>query len=209
MKSIFKDCDFKIGIPFLSFVTLILLLDRRGMILWCLIAIFIHEFGHLICMAVQKRKLRKIHFCLFDIKIESSMDILRSYKHDMILMFSGPLANIIVFLLLELANIMLKNNFIRLFSIENILIGIFNLLPISSLDGGQILSLFLKMHVDEVYVDKILNLISIIFLVPVIILGMNVLLSSKYNFSLLLVSLYLLMRLFFCTDKCNKWLIEN
>lgn len=209
MKSIFKDCDFKIGIPFLSFITLILLLDRSGMIFWCLMAIFIHESGHIICMAVQKRKLRKIHFCLFDVKIESSADILRSYKNDMILMFSGPLANILVFLLLELVNITLKNNCIKLFSAENILIAIFNLLPINSLDGGQILSLFLKMYVNEVYVEKILNLTSIIFLVPIIILGMNVLLRSKYNFSLLLVSLYLLTRLFFYNDKCNKWIIEN
>lgn len=75
---------------------------------------------------------------------------------------------------------------------ENLILGFFNILPIESLDGGQILYIFLsnKMQNDKAIV--FLEVISFIILLPLAVIGFYMLLKSKYNFSLLLISCYLI-----------------
>lgn len=208
MNFTFRGCSFKIGIPFLSLITLTLILDKSGKFIWCLLAMSIHELGHTFCMMSQHKKLRKMQFCLFDIKIIDSVGTLRSYKDDMFLMSAGSFANLLTALLFYIINCVLSKEFLNIFIEENMLIGIFNLLPIDSLDGGQILLTFLKMHLDEQKAKSLGRIISIIFLVPVTIIGICLLLKSRYNFSLFLVSTYLIARFFLNDNQTMRWSVN-
>lgn len=208
MNFTFRGCSFKIGIPFLSLVTLTLILDKSGKFIWCLFAMLIHELGHIFCMMSQHKKLRKMQFCLFDIKIIDSEGTLRSYKDDIFLMFAGSFANFLTALLFCIINCVLRKEFLNICIVENVLIGIFNLLPIDSLDGGQILLIFLKINLDEKKATSLGRIISIIFLLPVTIMGVCLLLKSRYNFSLFLVSIYLFVRFFLSDNKYMRWSIK-
>ncbi|MBP3320169.1 MAG: hypothetical protein J6K87_00775 [Clostridia bacterium] len=70
-----------------------------------------------------------------------------------------------------------------------------NLLLIESLDGHRILSVILSRKFDINICEKILNIVSVIFLVPVSVLGIIILVKSKYNFSLLIFGVYLFSRI--------------
>ena len=80
-------------------------------------------------------------------------------------------------------------------------IGMLNLFPIEMLDGGIILSLILNDKIGNFEKSKkISNIISVVFLIPIAIVGFLVLLSSKYNFSLILLSCYLFSYILFKED---------
>ena len=69
------------------------------------------------------------------------------------------------------------------------------------LDGGIILSLILNDKIGNFEKSKkISNIISVVFLIPIAIVGFLVLLSSKYNFSLILLSCYLFSYILFKED---------
>ena len=74
----------------------------------------------------------------------------------------------------------------------NFTLGLFNILPIDSLDGGQALFILLSMKFSPFTSMKILDIISFMILIPVAVMGFLVLLQSKYNFTLLLTALYLI-----------------
>ena len=65
----------------------------------------------------------------------------------------------------------------------------------------MILSIILNDKISDLErAKKISNIISVVFLIPIAIVGFLVLLSSKYNFSLILLSCYLFSYILFKED---------
>ena len=73
--------------------------------------------------------------------------------------------------------------------------GVFNALPVSNLDGGQALYLLLTLKFSDTTANKVIDILTIILIFPTAILGFILLFNSKYNFSLLLISIYLIIAL--------------
>lgn len=65
-------------------------------------------------------------------------------------------------------------------------------MPIYSLDGGQILLIFLKKKFNIYNSNMILFIISIIFIIPITTLGFFIAIKSNFNFSLLILIFYLI-----------------
>ncbi|MCH5298083.1 MAG: site-2 protease family protein [Ruminococcus sp.] len=82
----------------------------------------------------------------------------------------------------------------------NLFLGIFNMLPVLSLDGGQILHLLLSRKIEDIKAQKAVNILTFIFIFPLAVLGFILLFKTKYNFSLLAVCLYLILSLIFKRD---------
>lgn len=186
----------KISVNFLFALTLavISLFDKSGEILFCLIFAFLHELGHLSVLLLSKEKPKRIVFTPFGIRIERNENKRLNYKTEALCAFMGPAVNIffaVIFFILE-------NK--KLFSV-NLALSFLNLLPCEPLDGGKILENLLLFNFSEEKTDKIIIAVSCITVFPVAILGFLVLLKSRYNFSLLLISLYLI---FFIAMKAKK-----
>ena len=81
------------------------------------------------------------------------------------------------------------------FAISNLSVGMFNLLPVLSLDGGQLIFIILRQRVGADKAEKIVDIITFITIFPLAVLGFIVLFESKYNFSLLFVCVYLIVSL--------------
>ena len=78
----------------------------------------------------------------------------------------------------------------EVFAIQSFLIGIVNLFPIFSLDGGKIFLIFLRNFFSDIKSEKILFLVSILFIIPMMSFGFYTFLRS-FNFSILVLSIYL------------------
>ena len=87
------------------------------------------------------------------------------------------------------------------FSIVNLLTGLFNLLPVSNLDGGQAIYLILTQKFTDKTANRIIDVLTVLLIFPISIAGFIVLLNSKYNFSLLLISVYLIITLIIKNSK--------
>ncbi len=185
-------CTFTVSFPFLTIVTLLLIIDDNGTILYGVLAALIHELGHISAMIIKKCKPSKISFRAFDINIIDDKRIKRSYNADIFILAAGPLSNIIFCGVLYFSYKFLGCTWLLKPMYESLFIAIFNILPIETLDGGQI---FFNLLCRRLNIKTAINftvLISFMVLLPVSVLGFYILIISKYNFSLLLLSCYLM-----------------
>ena len=160
----------------------------------CLVSVIIHEAGHIIAMCVFGFAPDKIKISLFEISINDKARHKRTFWQNLIIIFFGPFINFICFILIYLLYLMGNRAFYP-FAIANLSVGLFNTLPVLSLDGGQLLYAILRRFLTDDISEKIVNIITFIFLFPLFALGFLLLFKSKYNFSLLIVCVYLVFSL--------------
>ena len=82
----------------------------------------------------------------------------------------------------------------RAFAAINLAMALFNLLPIESTDGGNILYNILMYKTGEEKAKAALKIMSAVFLFFIYVLGFIILFKTKYNFTLLIVAVYLTAR---------------
>ena len=166
----------KISFWFIAVITLMVLFDNKGNSLMSLTAIFLHEFAHIFFIVIFGGKITNFSLCLCEMNIKTEKEFL-SKLQNIIISLAGPLMNITLTLLFW-------NTYIN-FAKINLVIGVFQILPIISLDGDAVL--------ENLTVKKSSRkIISFILLFLLFFIGISLLFYSKYNFSLLCVSLYLI-----------------
>lgn len=168
---------------FVAIIIFIIFIDKSGLILPMLISVFIHEITHLLVMAAFGCQPKSV--ILIPSSIEIKRDICDSFKKEVIISFSGPCSNLLIFVIFFKINIE--------FSLINLCIGIFNLLPISILDGGEILKIIFSKILSIEKGKNILKIIDIFISVLGIILGAILFFQKNGNFSLIIFSTYILL----------------
>lgn len=162
--------------------------------LYCLLGIIIHEAGHIILMCIFGYAPEKIRLSLFEISISDRKRQERKYIHNFLIIFFGPFSNFICFILFYLLYL-LCNDFFLYPAAANLSVGLFNLLPVLSLDGGQLLYLILSRFISDTVSQRIVNITTFIIIFPLAFFGFILLFNSKHNFSLLIVCIYLVFSL--------------
>lgn len=167
---------------------------------WCAAAVLIHELGHLLMMIKLGFLPENIKISAFEIKIFDSKRQSRSEEQNFFIIFSGPAVNFICFIPFYLLYLLGNENFLP-FALANLSVGLFNSLPVLSLDGGQIIFILLKRRLNPARAEKIVDIITFITIFPLAVLGFAVLFKSKYNFSLLFICAYLIISLVTRSDR--------
>lgn len=188
MKLRFFDIEVKISYLFLIMLTFIILLDRTSISIYVILAMFIHECGHLLAMILLKVKISSIELFSSTVKITHKRFL--PAKMNFFISISGPLLNLIFSLFYFSENISLKY-----FALCNMIIGGFNLLPIKNLDGGDALYFLLK-NIKKFKINLIINIISYFTLILIIALGVILSIMANGNITLLLASIYLFILMF-------------
>lgn len=200
MKFRLLNIDFSVSYSLVCLGAMCIILNIFTGFLCCLIAVVLHECGHFFAMLVCKSPPDKIKISLFEIKIINSSRQLNTTRQNIFIIFFGPFANFICFILFYLLYL-LNNEIFLPIAMANLCTGLFNMLPVISLDGGQLMYVILCKKVSEKSAENAVNIIAIIFLFPLTVLGFVVLLSSRYNFSLLFVCAYLIASLLFRNNR--------
>lgn len=195
-----KILNYKIHIDFsfIFIITLLFFLNKSFYIISALLASSIHEFGHLIVLKKIRTKSEQldVDFRLFKLNIVDQNRLYTSFLEDLKVLISGPFFNFITFLLFFVVSKLSKNYKLYFFALENLFLFIFNLLPIAPLDGGQILFIILLSNLDFVSAQKIISIISLILIYILSFIGFFIFLYSKYNISVLLLSMYMIYFLY-------------
>lgn len=188
----FKLLGCKINITFMFVATFaaVLIIDKTNTAVFAMLAAFIHECGHIIAMIITGAAPDRIIFMPVGIKIESKKRAALSYWKEAFILASGPVVNLITFMILYLNASDVRGAYI---AVIMLVMGIFNLLPVKILDGGQLLYVFINQMMSEYTAQKIINVISLIMLVLFFAGGIILVLNSNRNFSLLILCVYLFL----------------
>ncbi|MBQ2774287.1 MAG: site-2 protease family protein [Clostridia bacterium] len=181
---------FRIGFPFAAAVTLMLLLDKSGAAVSALVCCVLHELGHLLCLFALSAPPERVTLGAFGMRIDKSSAEL-SYLHEAITALAGPLINFLLALILFVVSKFIIAPWLLTSAALNLCTGLFNLIPVEPLDGGRALKNALLIRFDEQRTEKIINVVSLITLIPLTLGGIAVLKFSGYNFTLLLVCIYI------------------
>lgn len=154
-------------------------LDRTGYILPLIISVIAHETGHILCLMLFKCRLLKVKFLIGTLSVE--YDNLPSDKARLVSLLCGPLTNLIISIMFYLTG----ND---IWFAVNFLTFVYNFLPISGLDGGEILEIVLEKFINH-------KLVSIIMSISTFVVCLSFCIACfyfTYNFSFLILCFYLI-----------------
>lgn len=175
-----------------AMLALLLLFDSSSMMLWGLLAAGMHELGHILMMRLLRCPECEIRLTALGIRIIRKNIVGYGYWRDFFIAIAGPLVNMTAFaLFIALGALLPVPGATREAAFTQLAIGAFNLIPIDPLDGGQAVYSLLCRFFTVNQADKLIRVISFLFLAPLACMGFLLLFRSKYNFSLLLMTLYL------------------
>ena len=168
----------KIDFWFVAVITLMLVIFPESLAAVCFLMCILHEAGHLTAMLLCGKRAQEIHLGYFGMKIVTDKRLLSPVR-DAVVAFAGPLVNLVISAIFYAV---CKKDIATL----SLSLGIFNLLPVTMLDGGHIISAFFpdnKLH-------RVLSLVCSFILLGI---GIFVAAYTRENFTIMIAALYLLL----------------
>ena len=182
------------------FIIIILFYLTKQIQIYALIMIFalIHELAHLVAGILIKMKPEKLEIMPFGFSISFKINVYEYNKKikngnmlslkKIFVALAGPLINLLLMFIIFYLNI---NENMKLQMIyANLILAVFNLLPVYPLDGGRIIKEIINirsgMKKSYCYINKISNITMIILMVI-----SSILLLYVHNIAILIILAYL------------------
>lgn len=172
-------CRFSFG--FFALLAVYMLLDTEGLGLPVLLAVMLHECGHLAVLYCCGGRLERVEFAPYGIRMEKRG--LLSYRGEAAVYFGGVCANGAALLLCIVLG--KWGNFAQI----NLLLAIFNLLPVGRLDGGVLFRLALCRAGLGQQADLAGLVLALLLLLPLFCAA--VWMAARGNYTLLFTAVYL------------------
>lgn len=193
-----KNTKIKISFTFFAFILLAITIDTEHTYLLLILFALIHELIHLIFIKLLSVAPKKISLTLFGANIIRSITTTGSYNSEILINLSAPISNLVFGLIFYLIyNYVTNDPIIRKNAEINLTLGVFNLIPFYNFDGGNALRNILLKYLNNEFSEKIMTIISIIITVIFSFVSMHIFFNCNSNFSLILVSIYMIFTLAF------------
>ncbi len=189
----FKLFGTEVYVSFLFFavVAFMLCIDRTGLVIPTLVAVLIHEMGHLFAMWLNEVSPKAIHL------VPASVRIVRGFaatdRNEWLIALSGPVANLAVAGTLGLNYHWFGNSTALRFAILNLILGLFNLLPVRGLDGGTLLSLAVARLTTPDTAEKTVRTVTLVLSVLTFAVAIILTIKGVFNLSAFIVAIYFLV----------------
>ena len=193
--------NFKIDLKIFLFILLFYFTKQIDLYASVMIFAFLHELGHLVAGIVCGLKPRNI--CIMPLGFSISFNLqtddynikvgktsILSMKKILIAL-SGPVVNMILAVIILVFNIEILGVNTETLIYANIIIAIFNLLPIYPLDGGRIIRSVLEIFLNRMNAVKYTNIISNITVCLITVIASFGILYFK-NIAIIFVVMYIL-----------------
>lgn len=168
---------------FLILGVVLFLMGEFSVFIICSLSALLHEYGHFIVAERLGYKMHKIRLMPFGAELFGDLDSFDN-KDELLIAICGPIVNVLIVLLLlglwwlkpELYNFTYE-----IFSV-NLVMGIFNLLPIFPLDGGRVVLCFLSSRMERRKAASIVKSVTKVFSV-ILFVAFLLTIKSKINLS--------------------------
>ena len=187
-------CKIKIDFLFVALFTFLVVTDETLFAVYGFALITVHELGHILISIILNVRISEINFGVANIDICKPQNYENLKFHEKAILTSGGcILNIVFFLILWITYLHTKNLKYLYVGAQSAGVAVLNILPVESLDGGELLRLFTERFCkDFIRSEKICNFVSWIFLFVLAVLGFLTIVKCKYGFSAILLVLYLI-----------------
>lgn len=129
-----------------------------------LIVMLLHEMSHYVVARCFGYRLNKIIFMPYGAGLSGDSNIFKP-SHEVVIALAGPLLNLVLVLVSVAFWWIYPISFAytQLFVTANLVLGIFNLLPIFPLDGGRVLVALFANKVSKLKAYKVIKIVGLCF----------------------------------------------
>lgn len=187
----------KIDLKIFLFLLIFFLTKQIEIYILFMIFAILHEFGHLIIGILLRFKPQGINLIPMGVSIRFSADCKEYSKSvkilnikKLLIVIGGPIVNFLIAIFFIFFNIELFEFLREKIIYVNLIIGIFNLIPIYPLDGGRIVRCIVHLRKNLIYSYKYTNMISNFTLIILTAISSIAILYFK-NLSILFIIIYL------------------
>jgi len=173
----------KIDPGFILFFATICICASMNAVLVFVLSAGIHEAAHAAAIKLAGGTVDCLHLSVSGGKMLYHRENGMSYLQDAAIAAVGPLSNLISAFIAA----GFENEFAVLFSGGSLLLGVFNLLPVTPFDGGRIVYCALCMIADPDIVQRALNVFSAALSGLLLFAGAWMLIRTEYNATLLIM----------------------
>ena len=185
----------KIKIGFFAIaLTFALILTHSFEALACFLSAFLHELGHIAAARISNIRFRELRLSPFGASL-LPLSNLGSFSSEIFICASGPAVNLLC-ALITLSTPLRSFAFGELFILSSLFLGILNLLPISSFDGGRILFCIIESLFSFKLAKRVLGISSFILIFSLWTLSLYFLMNATSSLSLFVFSCSLFAKLF-------------
>ncbi len=171
--------QFKVDLKIFLFLILFYITGQLGEYAVILILAFVHELGHLLAGIILGMKPTKLELKPYGISISFKINpndynkkIAKGNLVELkkaIVACAGPVTNLIIIIITLNLRLNIFTSLLIIYS--NILLIIFNLIPMYPLDGGRIVKSLIYLFLGKKKAEKYTNNISFVFLIIVTFMG--------------------------------------
>ncbi len=125
-----------------------------------LLAAVCHELGHYLALRRLGASVKHLRICIWGAEMEVAGEEHLSYGGELLAVLAGPAVNLLLAVVLGMAGECAED--LYLFAGAHGVLGLFNLLPVRPLDGGEALWLVTAWLTEPFTADRIAEAVSIV-----------------------------------------------
>lgn len=175
----------KINIQIFAIIIILIITKQIEIYAWLMLFALIHELAHMFMGILLKLKPKTLEIQPFGIGIVFE-SFENTEKKKIAIAIAGPTINIIIAVIFSFIEIKAKSLIIN----SNIILALFNLIPIYPLDGGRILKSIIRISKTKDITEDIVNKISNILMIILTTIASILILIYK-NIGLFIAIIYL------------------
>ena len=188
----FPECGVRVSVSFWLLVVIAAIISPVQVVVNILLAAMLHECGHLAILRLFRVPVEGMRLTALGAELYARGAQRLSYGRELLVTLAGPAINLIVAVLAAAAALYMQWETLYVFAGANVILCLYNLLPILPLDGGRTLYLVTAYFFGPMVGDAVAAIIGTVCALSLLVLGIYLSIVSGSGMFFLLAAFSLL-----------------